>query len=281
MGAVMAGGSYDAYSPPFENEVDFLNSSYAISDRPDRGLVYGFECKPGSQINNRYLIGNQSDYKSVVSPDGYIISTAPPESVTDLGTLIIAQKTEIKEGEVLGQLWVVYDVELFVPRMRPLTNISFRGVIVTPTAAAPFGVTRSNTTTQVTSELGGVHVTAMTNTFIYFVGIPQGEVVCFTVTYQQSGGGTTTCKAPELLLTGATFQLHDQLYDGANMAGISMPSTAISPYASAVTPSCTSSIYIMNTGTVADTCGIQLVNAAGTLPYRGTFMLTSVGQHLL
>jgi hypothetical protein len=102
MGTIMIGAQYDLTSPVYTSKRIMENSDEVISFRPDKNAVYGVECK--GQMLGKYTTREAS---------------IPPTNFSDFIRLVIGYNTPITP--VLGELWAVYDVELYRPI---ITNIA-------------------------------------------------------------------------------------------------------------------------------------------------------------
>lgn len=107
LGTVIASMNYNSSEPDFPNKYTMENSSFAISTRVDKNLMYGVECAKGSNPQNCYYV---RDGNSVL-----------PLTTTDLGKfqIALATATTVPANAVLGELWVTYDVVMKRPVLSP------------------------------------------------------------------------------------------------------------------------------------------------------------------
>lgn len=107
MGTIIMAAEYNPASEDFYSKTQMENSDFAISARPDKNMVYGLEC--AAQTQNSYLVRSGA--------------SAAPITATDLARMQIAIQSPLAAGQVLGEVWVSYDIEF----MRPKTSTALSG----------------------------------------------------------------------------------------------------------------------------------------------------------
>ena len=103
LGEVMMSTNYDAVIPAFTSKQQMLNQEFACSTKPSANVIHPIECAP-----------NQTTL-----PLSYVRSgSVPPNTdqrLYDLGVMYLATSGQQVGGNVLGELWVTYDVLLYKP----------------------------------------------------------------------------------------------------------------------------------------------------------------------
>lgn len=105
LGAVIMGTNYDAIASNFTSKIQMENTQFSVSAKPSRSQIHAIECDP-SQTQNK-LLYCRDDSASVLNSD---------DRFYDLGIFQIATTgLPGTEGQVLGELWCSYDIDLYKP----------------------------------------------------------------------------------------------------------------------------------------------------------------------
>jgi hypothetical protein len=139
MGTVVMAMQYNAAASPFATKGAMENSDYAISARFDKNMLYGIECKAGSTAQNRFYTRSGN------------VSGTMPLSLTDMGLFQIstAPSSSYPTDATIGELWVTYDIEYFIPRASYSNWGSWRMVGGPYANSAPWSGTMSATSHRV------------------------------------------------------------------------------------------------------------------------------------
>lgn len=131
LGSVSLATDYNALAPDFVDKLHMENSEYAVSTKPSQSQFHTIECARNATANELLYVRNNTS-SSTVSQDPRLY---------DLGIFQLATKgLPGSAGEVLGELWVSYDVELLKPLVVDETYNSGRIRAVTGvTTALTFG----------------------------------------------------------------------------------------------------------------------------------------------
>lgn len=112
LGSVMLQTSYRASETAPTSKVELLNEYWASESVPSEGFCHPIECDPKENPFNVQ----------------YVRSTAVPtgDSVLmyDLGKTTLAVSGNLADGNVLGDLWVTYEIELRKPVLTDINNAS-------------------------------------------------------------------------------------------------------------------------------------------------------------
>jgi len=106
LGTVVIATNYDADETDFPDKASMENSEYACSAKPSVSQLHTIECAPSEQANTLYYVKGPSN------------TTTSDARLYNLGKLQIATQGlpgSATAGDVLGELWVSYDVELLKP----------------------------------------------------------------------------------------------------------------------------------------------------------------------
>jgi len=135
LGAVIFATDYDPYDPDFSSKQEMENSAYACSTKPSNGLSHGIECDPNERPTNVL-------YTST--------SNGAPLTATSLGRFQTAVQGCSVAGEILGELWVSYDITFYKKQLLTLAgsvlDIDGTASVGTGMFSAP-NITQQNTIT--------------------------------------------------------------------------------------------------------------------------------------
>lgn len=174
MGSIVMCFNTNQGDSSYTNKAAMENTGGAISFRPDKNCVFGVECAEKLRPYKQYFVRSGStEYTSNTSED--------------FGRMYIAQSglpSTYSKGDVLGELWVTYDIEFDVPRM-PLDEAGFFNV------AGTIGSTLMPTSGSGNSSSGGVCYTVYTegsgtDSFIRFWNVPTGSVVVVEASFSDT-----------------------------------------------------------------------------------------------
>lgn len=108
LGTVLMATQYNLNDAPFADKQTMESYMFSTSIPPYQGVLHPVECAPGDQVV-RNLFVRDGDVPFGSDPKFY-----------DLGTFSIA--TQGTPNNVIGEVWVSYDVELTVPRLADLAE---------------------------------------------------------------------------------------------------------------------------------------------------------------
>lgn len=113
LGAVVLATNYDVLDSAFEDKIHMENSQYAVSAKPSCSQIHTIECAP-----------NETAQKMLyVRSPGSSTTTSQDARFFDLGKFQLATTgLPGSAGQVLGELWVSYDVSLYKPEI-PNTEV--------------------------------------------------------------------------------------------------------------------------------------------------------------
>jgi hypothetical protein len=195
MGTVIMSAEYNMFHSTYASKVEMENSSYAISARPDTSMVYGIEC--ASNMQNQYLVRGTT--------------SAAPISSTDFVKFVIAVQSAIPSGTSLGELWVVYDVELSRPFIsytaNPTAPFSYAHVAIpnisTQIVSGQVIASIANTLSSANYVITLPNSISVTQAFPFNIdNVPLWEVLCVTVYARQTTSAAQTPFTPNVLASG-------------------------------------------------------------------------------
>jgi hypothetical protein len=110
LGYVALSTQYDAAAASFVDKRSLLNAQFADAAKPSKSFQQWVECSP----------------EKVVDPRRHIRCAANPSNTSindyDIGKTTLAVGGNVAGGAVIGELWVSYDVLLYVPRSQGFVN---------------------------------------------------------------------------------------------------------------------------------------------------------------
>lgn len=266
MGSVMLSMQYRADAPLPGNKQQMLDNMWSVDTVPSKDAILPVECDPIKNDIQRWY----------VRALGTI--AAGDLKLYDLGTLIVATAGgQTAQNNVVGELWVSYDIELVKPTILPTGagGFSANGGSVTGVASAtPFGTTQ-NTFINFDSFLGGFQAAGLGNTQITPAGgvtfasstvlnMPIGSYGYYYVQFVWTGTAGANFALPVPTLVGAVYA--DTTSQIQSNAGV------VETIATLWTV-----IFVLSPGVQATIT----VSAAGTLPGGTTvfsYFITQVGN---
>lgn len=147
-GYVVMSTNYDATQPQWSNKQQMENSEWAVSGRPDLGLVHPIECKQSQNPLKRLYVRETGG------------STSGDIRFTDLGVTTIATGgcPNAQQSQIIGELWCTFKIRFYKPRI-PNTiggNIQTGFAWTTGIAqATPLGTGFSGTSSESKSGIAG------------------------------------------------------------------------------------------------------------------------------
>lgn len=219
LGAVILGTNYDVIDVNFASKLAMENAQYSVSAKPSLSQYHAVECDPELTAQNLYYV-RDSTAGTGTSDDRFY----------DLGNFQVAtQGLPGTPGDVLGELWVSYDVSLFKPEIATASGSATQHIIgVSPSPAAVFGTTPTTTGAQLCTATGSTLTFAMPGTYMVQI---QATGTVFASVFPLTGTATATFITQPSPLPGTitTFVL---IY---KIVTTEQSQTAIFPFATATT----------------------------------------------
>lgn len=183
LGTVIMSTDYNSVDANFANKLIMENSEYAVSNKPSLSMVHCIECDPSITTNPiKYL------------RSGPVPSGKDPR-LYDWGNFQVATTgLPGSAGQVLGELWVSYEIALFKPC---LVNSIAGGVdhFTLPASVASTHYLSADTTSvnsaAVGSTIGG---TTQNSTYSFPANAPVGAK--YIISYEVKGAATATAAVP-------------------------------------------------------------------------------------
>jgi hypothetical protein len=151
MGSIIMASDYDVVDLPFSTKQAMENSQFAVSAKPSCSQIHTMECDPAMTAST--LLYTSSNTTNNVSD---------PRWCNLANFQIATQGLPGSSGQVLGELWASYDVELAKPELPPVGSLGLQTVSgVSPSAGNWLGSSPTST--------GTTYFTATINTFVCIV----------------------------------------------------------------------------------------------------------------
>jgi hypothetical protein len=118
LGTVAMATNYNVNEKAYTTLLQMQNTQYATSCKPSLSIVHCIECAPRDSAEEmKYVRSAYSYTSSVYSGAGKV--TLQDDRLYDIGMFQLATEgLPGSEGDILGQLWVSYDIELFKPELQ-------------------------------------------------------------------------------------------------------------------------------------------------------------------
>lgn len=113
MGTVMMAAQYRANAPLFTNKLVLMNEMWSVDGRPSDCFMLPIECAP-----------SESSLDVLYVRTGSLATANDDLKFYDLARLSLAMTGISATSQILGELWVTYDVELFKPQALEILNTS-------------------------------------------------------------------------------------------------------------------------------------------------------------
>lgn len=182
LGNVMMQTSYRASDTPPMNKLEMLNEYCASESVPSEQFVHPIECDPKE---NPFMVH-------------YIRNTVPPVGEPlmsyDLGKTFIATQGQLADDNVLGDLWITYEVEL----KKPLLTSA---VVYSDIQTDNYSVDSSKMFLARTSHAGPDYFTAKSNVLTFLART--GSVYAITVDFWNSNFSSFDLVSP-VIVTNCT-----------------------------------------------------------------------------
>lgn len=130
LGYVALATQYNSYAPSYTDKRSMLNSQFADAAKPSKSFPHWIECKPDTVPVNEL----------------YVRAGLPPANADkrlyDHGVVTLAVGGNTADGVVIGELWITYDLEVYLPKTSDATGeniLFFDAQLGTPTNAQPLG----------------------------------------------------------------------------------------------------------------------------------------------
>jgi len=180
VGNVMIQTSYRASSTQPSDKSEMLNEYWATDARASEDFCHPIECSPKENPFNVHYVRNGA------------IPTSDSILMYDYGRTFVATSGNPASGNILGELWVTYEIELKKPVVsKTLTVQSFSAQATAGiNSATPFGTSWLNTKSTMWLPI--------TTTSSGTVTFPPGSYGAWQITYWASNGATNDLGVPSV-----------------------------------------------------------------------------------
>jgi len=169
LGNIIFSAQYNSTNLPFTNKLQMENYQGACSCNPSENMLFGIECDPKDlPLDHLYVRSGQ-------------VRNNQSKQFYDLCSLQIATQGVPTANQILGEIWVTYDVDLYQPKL-------YSGQVGNNILSAGF-----------TSTGGALNLGAANSAFIGMTPIG-GNSLAVTLSYDAFGNGIITLS--ENLVTG-------------------------------------------------------------------------------
>jgi hypothetical protein len=134
LGTVVIASNYNVVDSPYDNKIDMENSEFAVSARCSQSILHAIECAPKTGRDDFLFVRDTGNENILATNDARFY---------DLASLQVATVgLPGSAGNVLGELWVSYDIEFtkpIVPSSPPGTSQICEIRATAPTIANSLG----------------------------------------------------------------------------------------------------------------------------------------------
>jgi hypothetical protein len=172
LGSVMLATSYRATDIAPTSKIEMLNEYCSSETVPSEAVCHPIECDPKENpFNIQYVRSG-----NIPADDSRLLY--------DLGVTTVATSGQQIDNKVLGDLWVVYEIEL----KKPIVASNVTSTVTSMAAAYSTGITNSNFYTNLVNRWGSLDATASVKT----VTFPKGALGYFMIITRWESSGTMT-----------------------------------------------------------------------------------------
>jgi len=261
LGDVIMATNYNSAAGNFTNKQQMLESEYSSNAPSNVSFFHPIECEPNLNVSEHYYIRTSA-----------IAATQDPR-LYDHANFQIATSGCQKDGVVLGELHVTYEILLYKPLLGGLYSgldlPTDKWQLTGPVIGTLFGTSQS----KVTGSL--INGTVAANTFTFPANVTQGT---FLVNYYVVGGTGANVASPTLTPPNGVTLL--QVFSSASGPDLSTTISSPTGVASMVTSQTTWIISLNPTSSSsALTVPVILTLSAGTLPTNspmGDWIVTQI-----
>jgi DNA-binding protein len=122
LGTVVIASNYNVLDSAYTTKLDMENSEFAVSTKPSQSMIHMFECAPTERAQDILYV--RSDESSP--------TTSQDARLYDFCSLQVATEgLPGSAGEVLGELWISYDIEFLKPKLlaQPVAKLASGGTV--------------------------------------------------------------------------------------------------------------------------------------------------------
>jgi len=105
LGTICMATQYDSVLPPFTTKQQMLNQEFSTSAKPSVNSLHPIECAP-----------NQTSIPLLYTRT-QVVPAGTDQRLYDLGQFYLATEGQQVDNQVLGELWVTYDILLYKPML--------------------------------------------------------------------------------------------------------------------------------------------------------------------
>jgi len=215
LGSVILATQYNVSAPPFSSQIQMENYQYATSCKPSLAMIHPVECDPSMLVSERLYVYNGS-------------AGGDPRWAS-AGTVYLATVGQ-QSAATLGELWISYDFELFMPKLLsavPTSGLGIRyqvyygGSTIGSDWNGGFQFNRMlapNPVPSLVSSAGDLILTCNPSSNSSAFILPPGLAGRFELTYLINGSGLTAptlTGAPPVVTNGKYDNIFANNYNGA------------------------------------------------------------------
>jgi len=177
MGSVMMAAQYRSDAPPFTNKLSLLNEMWSVDTVPSASVMLPIECAPVESVMDKQYVRSGPVTGDI--------------KMFDLCSVTVAtQGGQSGQNNIVGELWVSYDVELKKPSLSGSVGASGFDLFVSSASGTP-SFPFTGMLPSVSNTIGGSIVN--NNSYAF----PQGAGGYYSI-YILFTGTSVTCSLPPL-----------------------------------------------------------------------------------
>lgn len=187
MGTLCIGTRYDTREPDFSSMVEMQNCKFSVSAKPSQNIIHPIECKDGFQPFDSWMVRRGNENSTLY---GY-----------DKCNVFVAAEGLQASTNVLGRLWVTYDIEL----INPVTPVEK----VVPTGGRCVMADTGGNSVNPNVITGNIHpVTALFNNWNDNVAFNLGGEGVFNVDIAKYNNATLTAAPYAVVMNEGTIRVY-------------------------------------------------------------------------
>lgn len=253
LGSVMLQTSYRANSAAPESKMEMMNEYWASESVPSDSFCHPIECNPKENPFNIHYVRTGA------------VPAGDSPLLYDYGKTFLAVTGNPADGNILGELWISYEIELRKPVLTNINDLDVTAYSMTTNSGLDNNHMFGTSQTVIGNTMAGV-VSFTNGAASGSIIIGPGNIGSFLVTYWLTGGSLNTTTFFNMSGAGSTVQTVFNGSPSINYNGTSVSSGANLVVVNITNPSTTTSLNFTNSAFTATRIGVTISPFNPTIP---------------
>lgn len=253
LGSVMLQTSYRANSAAPESKMEMMNEYWASESVPSDSFCHPIECNPKENPFNIHYVRTGA------------VPAGDSPLLYDYGKTFLAVTGNPADGNILGELWISYEIELRKPVLTNINDLDVTAYSMTTNSGLDNNHMFGTSQTVIGNTMAGA-VSFTNGAASGSIIIGPGNIGSFLVTYWLTGGSLNTTTFFNMSGAGSTVQTVFNGSPSINYNGTSVSSGANLVVVNITNPSTTTSLNFTNSAFTATRIGVTISPFNPTIP---------------